>query len=65
MSRTQNYDPDYTLCCGGTDDDAHMVEMEFNPDAATPHWVCPECGSKSWVAEEQIMELMDNTEGER
>jgi len=65
MSRTQNHDPDYTLCCGGTDDDAHMVEMEFNPDAATPHWVCPECGSKSWVAEEQMIELTDNTEDER
>jgi len=57
MSKTQNHDPDYTLCCGGTDDDPHMVEMEFNPDAATPHWVCPECGSQSWVKGEQMIEL--------
>lgn len=49
--------PDYTLCCGGSDGDEHMVEMEFEPDAATPHWVCPECGSRSWVAEEQVIRL--------
>lgn len=52
-----NKDPDYTLCCGGTDDDKHMVKMEFEPDAATPHWVCPECGSKSWVQEQQWVHL--------
>jgi len=57
MSKTQNHDPDYTLCCGGTDDDPHMVEMEFNADAATPHWACPECGSQSWVKGEQMVDL--------
>jgi hypothetical protein len=49
--------PNYTLACGGTEDDPHMVEMEFNPDAATPHWVCPECGSTSWVHEQQVRRL--------
>lgn len=53
----QNLDPDYTLCCGGREGDEHMHDMEFNPDAATPHWVCPECGSRSWVAEEQMIDL--------
>lgn len=49
--------PDYTLACGGTEEDPHMVEMEFNSDAATPNWVCPECGSRSWVREVQEVRL--------
>lgn len=49
--------PDYTLYCGGREDDEHMVNMEFNSDAATPHWVCPKCGSRSWVHEEQVVLL--------
>lgn len=57
VGRGQNRDPDYTLCCGGNDDDEHMVDMEFNPDAETPHWVCPECGSRSWVHGEQVVFL--------
>ncbi len=57
MSETQNRDPDYTLRCGGTDDDRHMVKMEFGPDAATPHWECPECGSESWIQGEQMIDL--------
>jgi len=50
-------EPDYTMACGGDDEDSHMVEMEFEPDAATPHWVCPECGSRSWVREVQELQL--------
>jgi predicted RNA-binding Zn-ribbon protein involved in translation (DUF1610 family) len=52
-----NRDPNYTLACGGTEEDNHMVKMEFEPDAATPHWVCPECGHKSWVQEQQMVHL--------
>lgn len=51
---SDSQEPDYTLCCGGTEDDQHMVEMEFKSDAATAHWECPECGSRSWVAEQQV-----------
>lgn len=57
MSPGATEHPDYTLCCGGSEGDEHMVEMEFNPDAETSHWVCPECGSRSWVSEEQVIQL--------
>lgn len=41
-----------TLCCGGTEDNPHMVPMQFVDAAATPHGVCPECGNRTFLEDQ-------------
>lgn len=44
------------LACGGTEGDPHMIPMEINWDAATPHGVCPECGNRAFLHNQEVEE---------
>jgi len=59
VARVSNWDEfgdgyELVLACGGDEDDDHMVPMEMNWDAATPHGECPVCGNIAFLHNQEV-----------
>lgn len=53
------------FACGGTEDDPHMVPMEFVEDAATPYAECthPDCTNRAFLHNQRTSSLcIDDSE---